>query len=66
MGFPKESNIVINGTQLSTSEAMTVRVAVGAFLMQMQSEGLGDDETGRAICAGYIRACADSLKLMAK
>lgn len=51
----KEPAVRINGEPLTIAEAMTLRVAVTQFLMQLDG-GLGDDETGRAICDGYKRA----------
>lgn len=50
-----EPKITINGQALSDAEAMTVRVAIGSFAMDLQ-DGLGDDEMGRAICEAYKRA----------
>lgn len=33
---------------------MTVRGAIESFAQQLHAEGLGDDETGKAICDGYL------------
>lgn len=60
---PKEADVQINGEQLSYAEAMTLRVAVSHFFMSLD-EGLGDDETGKAICEGYQRACRTILNKM--
>jgi hypothetical protein len=57
-------DIRINGELLSTAEAMTIRVAVSSFLMSLQADGLGDDETGKALCDGYQRACQSVLGKM--
>jgi hypothetical protein len=35
---PTEPNIVINGIMLTTGQAMTLRVAVGNFLIELQDE----------------------------
>lgn len=47
-----EPDITINGRQLTFAECMTVRVAVSAFIMQIQDpkmrEGLGE-----RLAAGY-------------
>lgn len=59
-----EPAIEINGKPLSVAESMTLRVAVSSFLMPLQSEGLGDDETGETICAGYKNACRGILSKM--
>lgn len=49
-----EPNITINGCTLTQGEAMTVRVAIQNFAMSLQADGLGEDELGRGICAGYL------------
>jgi len=59
MSLGIEPVITVNGVTLSTAEAMTMRVALGSFLMSLQ-EGLGDDETGKSITRGYKR-CADNI-----
>ena len=58
-----EANVRINGELLSVAEAMTLRVAVTSFLMGLD-DGLGDDETGKAICEGYKLACRSILGKM--
>lgn len=49
-----EPNIVINGVQLTVAQSMTVRVAIESFAMDLQRNGLGNDETGKAIAKGYL------------
>lgn len=56
MNFPDEPTITVNGVTLTTAQAMTVRVALGNFAIFLNSEGLGDDENGRTLCAGYLAA----------
>lgn len=53
----KEPQIVIGGVTLTTGEAMTLRVALESFMMELNVEGLGD--SAKAITAGYI-ACGAS------
>lgn len=48
----REPVMTINGTTLTAAQAMTVRVAIEAFASDL-TEGLGEDETGKAITAGY-------------
>jgi hypothetical protein len=44
----KQPDIVINGRQLSTGQAMTLRVALQSFLSDIAEPGsLGDDDHGR-------------------
>ena len=54
-----EAEITINGVRLSTAQAMTIRVALGSFALSLRSDGLGDDEHGRAMTAGYLHAIGE-------
>jgi hypothetical protein len=38
MGFPSEPHILINGVALNTAQAMTVRVALGNFIIFVQDQ----------------------------
>jgi hypothetical protein len=58
-----EPSITVNGARLTTAQAMTVRVALGAFTIAL-ADGLGDDHTGTAICAGYLRCIDEINRLM--
>lgn len=58
-----EPKIVVNGYELSLGQAMTMRVALETFSMTLSAEGLGSDQTGKAICAGYL-ARADEIRKM--
>lgn len=53
---PKEATIVINGIELTKAQAITVRVALENYADELRTDGLGEDEGGRAICAGYLLA----------
>ena len=49
-----EPTITINGITLSQGQAMTLRVALQHFLMDMpKPNALGDDEVGQSIANGY-------------
>jgi len=51
----RETPITINGQPLSEGQAMSVRVAVEAYLVEMSQEGaLGEDERGEGIRQGYL------------
>jgi hypothetical protein len=50
----KEPDITINGVPCTTAMAMTLRVAIEHFASDLRENGLGEDETGRAICQGYL------------
>jgi hypothetical protein len=60
-----EAVIEINGHRLTEGESMTVRVALSSMAMELE-DGLGDDENGKAITAGYRSAIASILRKMAK
>ena len=51
----REPDITVNGTALSPGEAMTVRVALEHFAMDLAAGSLGDDEHGRTMTANYQR-----------
>jgi hypothetical protein len=59
-----EPEITINGVRLTTAQAMTVRVALGSFMFDLQGEGLGDDDHGRAMRDGYLTASRAIFALM--
>lgn len=59
-----EPDIIINGQVLSPGQAMTLRVALSGFLSNMRDEGLGDDDTGKSIAAGYLARGAEVEALM--
>lgn len=65
MPTDRESTIVINGVTLTEAQSMTVRVAVQNFSSFCQ-DGLGDDETGKAIARGYLIAIREINKLLAQ
>jgi hypothetical protein len=59
-----EPAITVNGTPLTTEQAMTVRVALETFAFSLKGEGMGDDHHGRHMTAGYLAAIQDIVKLM--
>jgi hypothetical protein len=64
MNLPLESVITVNGIRLSEGQTMTVRVALLHFVADLQESGLGDDEVGKGICAGYTARASEIFKLM--
>jgi hypothetical protein len=65
--LPPEPTIIINGQLLTSSQAMTIRVAIGSFISSMTKNGLGKDKAGMALAAGYIeRAREVELLLISK
>lgn len=61
-----EPYITINGTPLSVGQAMTIRVALSSFASELSSDGLGDDEHGKAMTAGYLARAAEIFRLMSE
>jgi hypothetical protein len=59
-----EPTIIVNGTTLSEGQAMTVRVALESFMLDLQSNGLGDDTTGKKIANGYLARGVEVRNLM--
>lgn len=55
--------MTVNGSELSSAEAMTVRVALSTFAADLR-DGLGDDEVGFQICNGYNRCLSRIFKLI--
>ncbi len=51
-----EPNIIINGVLCSNAQAMTLRVAIGSFIMSLKKDGLGNDDVGIKIKDGYLKA----------
>lgn len=54
MDLPKEPDIIINGVPLSMGQAMTVRVSLQSMAMDLQENGLGDDEHGKRMVKLYL------------
>lgn len=50
-----ETDITINGTRLTEGQAITLRVALCAFMMELRHEHyLGDDAQGKELAAAYL------------
>lgn len=62
----KEPNIVINGKTASPAMAMTIRVAIENFAMDLADTGLGDDEHGKTMTVLYLERISEIRKLMIK
>lgn len=62
-----EPDITINGTALTFAQAMTLRVAIGQFLMGLQEpDALGDDEHGLVMTKAYKARAGEIMQLMHK
>ncbi len=56
MNSQSEPEIIINGTTLTDAQVMTLRCACSNFGSDLLENGLGNDESGRAMTAGYLLA----------
>ena len=52
--MPNEPNITINGVKLTQGQAMTMRVALESYALEMQTTGLGEHEHGRRMSQAYL------------
>ncbi len=57
--LPTEPSVIINSVVLIESQAMTVRVALRSFAMDLSINGLGDDNHGKTMCASYLARIAE-------
>ncbi len=62
----KEPNIIINGYVCSNAQAMTMRVALGSFIISLKKDGLGEDKIGKEITNGYLKAANEIQHFMIK
>lgn len=62
-----EPTIIVNGVQLTESQACAVRVAITSFHKEvLDPNHLGEDRLGRAITNAYKFRTEEVLKLMIK
>ena len=54
MNDNNEPDIIINGNICTISQAMTIRVALETFSMNLESQGIKEDETWRKIRNNYL------------
>ena len=59
-----EPRITIDGIVLTTGQAMTVRVALASFTLDVKVGRLGSDEHGVAVTAAYKARLEEILKLL--
>lgn len=63
--YDQEPHVVINGVELTRAQSMTLRVALGSFLMGFNDPNyLGNDEHGRAMRMGYLARGGEISKIM--
>jgi hypothetical protein len=64
----KEADITVGGVKLTPAQAMTVRVALAAFVIEMVGtvDPLGKDERGRQIAKNYVARANEVLELIMK
>lgn len=49
-----EPKIIINGKELSSAQAATIRCAIENFSFDLKTEGLGDDAHGKEMVRLYM------------
>jgi hypothetical protein len=60
-----EPEITINEVKLTVAQAMTVRVALGSFVLSLGDEdALGDDKHGKAMRDGYLGILREIMRLI--
>lgn len=59
-----EPTITINGHELTTAQAMTLRVALETFAMSLQEDVCGLDEAGKAMGTLYMARVREIRALM--
>lgn len=61
---PPEPTIIVNGVLLSEGQALTLRVALTAFMFDVRGTGLGDDPHGKEMARNYIARAEEISVLM--
>ena len=61
---PVEPVITMNGVPLTLAQAMTVRVAIEGFSMDLMNTGLGDDEHGKTMVKLYMQRIEEIRRVM--
>lgn len=61
-----EAQITINGYLLINSESMTIRCALENFAVDLQNNGMGDDDHGKIMTAAYLRNIDQIRKLIVR
>jgi hypothetical protein len=56
--------MIVNGVQLTEGQSATVRVALCAFFDQMRTDGLGDDEHGKAMAEAYASRSYEVMQII--
>lgn len=59
-----EANITINGNPLSVGQAMTIRVAIESFAIDIDATGLGEDDHGQRMTEAYLARIREIRELM--
>ena len=62
----EEAKITIDGIPISQGMAMTIRVALQNFAMDLQANGLGNDETGKSMTNNYLNSIREINKIILK
>lgn len=56
--------VFLNGQQLTPGQVITLQVALGSFTMDLQTNGLGDDDHGKTMTRLYLENINDLLRIL--
>lgn len=59
-----EAKIIVEGVELTEAQSMAVRVALNSFISDLRANGLGDDDVGKRLSAGYVENSEAVLSLI--
>ncbi len=60
-----EADITINGQKLTEAQAMTLRVAITGWLIELEDpHALGSDDHGKAMVKAYRQRCSEIQELI--
>lgn len=59
-----EAKIVVNGVELTEVQSQAVRVALNSFVADLRANGIGEDEAGKRLAAGYVKNSEAVLSLV--
>lgn len=59
-----EAKIIVEGVELNEAQAMAVRVALNSFVADLRANGIGEDDMGKRLAAGYVENSEAVLSLI--
>ena len=59
-----EAIIIVEGVELTEAQSQAVRVALNSFVADLRANGIGEDEMGKRLAAGYVENTEAVLSLV--